>query len=371
MQAGWYMINQAPRSPYDPTLRYVRQAKNLTKLVAWGYFNGVITSNTQLHLVSRSLDLSRLRQFITDLRLSFPVKAPEMIDDDLLHPNEIRSLILAINLVKDPTQKLEPTRRAVQPSDLFNFGSAQQSLVGSVSIIYRNLWNEIRTQHFEGDDAILKALKLISNKIYRSSASPQSVNVFCYSRHLRSELRDFIAELVHKCITIQTGTISQKQPLSTLKVAGKMWQFVFGKQKVEIQPLNEQAVEFNQEIANLQDEAGMRAKSNCVFPKEIDEFASEGFLQFFFEDNADESFNVYILDEKNTLEVCHDCFCSKEEKVKEINRIHAAENSKENASLESFNFPQFYQLISLNGKTRIVPFQSKQHRQYLRQVQQG
>lgn len=371
MQAGWYMINQAPRSPYDPALRYVRQAKNLTKLVAWGYFNGVITSNTQLHLVSRSLDLSRLRQFITDLRLSFPVKAPEMIDDDLLHPNEIRSLILAINLVKDPTQKLEPTRRAVQPSDLFNFGSAQQSLVGSVSIIYRNLWNEIRTQHFEGDDAILKALKLISNKIYRSSASPQSVNVFCYSRHLRSELRDFIAELVHKCITIQTGTISQKQPLSTLKVAGKMWQFVFGKQKVEIQPLNEQAVEFNQEIANLQDEAGMHAKSNGVFPKEIDEFASEGFLQFFFEDNADESFNVYILDEKNTLEVCHDCFCSKEEKVKEINRIHAAENSKENASLESFNFPQFYQLISLNGKTRIVPFQSKQHRQYLRQVQQG
>lgn len=31
----------------------------------------------------------------------------------------------------------------------------------------------------------------------------------------------------------------------------------------------------------------------------MDAFASEGFLQFFFEDNEDKSFNVYILDEQN------------------------------------------------------------------------
>jgi len=33
------------------------------------------------------------------------------------------------------------------------------------------------------------------------------------------------------------------------------------------------------------------------YPHEIDMFASEGFLQFFFEDNPNGSFNVYILDE--------------------------------------------------------------------------
>ncbi|WGE42449.1 class I adenylate cyclase [Actinobacillus equuli subsp. haemolyticus] len=365
LQSGWYLINQAPRSPYNSELRYVRHAKNLIKVVAWGYFNGVVTSSTQLHLISRSLDLPKLRQFITDLRLSFPVTAPMLSEQDMLHPNEIRSLILAVNLVNDPTQKLADMRRSVQPSDLFNFGSSQENLVGSVSIIYRNMWNEIRTLHFEGDDAILKALKLISNKIYRGSAPPQSVNVFCYSRRFRSELREFIADLVHRCITIQTGTISHRHSLNTLKVAGKTWQFIFGKQKVAIQQIEDQAVDFTQNFAN----SALNPESNgLTFPREIDEFASEGFLQFFFEDNPDESFNVYILDEKNMLEAYYYCFGSKEEKVKEINRLHSVE---ENAALatSSFNFPQFYQLIRVNGEMQIVPFQSKQHRDYLAQLQ--
>ncbi|ANF62278.1 adenylate cyclase [[Haemophilus] ducreyi] len=366
IQPGWYLINQAPKSPYNSALRYVRNGKSLIKIVAWSYFNGLITSSTQLHLISPSLDLNKLRQFITDLRLSFPVQAPAINEQDMLHPNEIRSLILAVNLVKDPTQKLEARRTAVQPSDLFNFGSRQESLVGSVSIIYRNMWNEIRTQHFEGNDAILKALKLISNKIYRSSAPPQSVNVFCYSRRLRSELRDFIAGLVHKCITIQTGTISQKQPLNTLKVAGKIWQFVFGKKTVYIQPLTQQAVDLLENNANKY--VLKQAKPQLGFPKEIDEFASEGFLQFFFEDNLDNSFNVYILDERNRLETYYNCFDAKEEKIREINRLYS-EQKTNILAVASFNFPQFYQIINVSDEIKIVPFQSKQHRDYLLQQQ--
>lgn len=367
LQSGWYLINQAPKSPYNSELRYVHHAKNLTKVVAWAYFNGVITSNTHLHLISRSLDLPKLRQFITDLRCSFPVTAPIMSEQDMLHPNEIRSLILAVNLVNDPTQKLVDMRRSVQPSDLFNFGSSQENLVGSVSIIYRNMWNEIRTLHFEGADAILKALKLISNKIYRGSAPPQSVNIFCYSQHFRNELREFIADLVHRCITIQTGTISHRHSLNTLKVAGKTWQFIFGKQKVAIQQIEEQSVDF---VQNLTNEVERAKNADLAFPREIDEFASEGFLQFFFEDNQDGSFNVYILDEKNMLDAYYDCFGSKEEKVKEINRLHSVEENTTFAT-NSFNFPQFYQLIGINGKVQIVPFQSKQHRDYLAKSQAG
>lgn len=106
-----------------------------------------------------------------------------------------------------------------------------------MSIIYRNVWNEIRTQHFDGEDAILKALKLVSNRIYQGNSSPQSVNVFCYSKYLRSELRDFVADLVHKCITIQTGCLLQENEFSTLKVAGKTWQFLFHKKHLALNKL--------------------------------------------------------------------------------------------------------------------------------------
>lgn len=58
------------------------------------------------------------------------------------------------------------------------------------------------------------------------------------------------------------------------------------------------------------------------YPYEIDAFASEGFLQFFFEDNPNKSFNVYILDEANHIEIYRHCEGSKEQKIREINHIY-------------------------------------------------
>jgi adenylate cyclase class 1 len=221
----------------------------------------------------------------------------------------------------------------------------EANLIGSISIIYRNLWNEIRTQHFEGSTALLKALKLISNKICRNAAPPRVVNVHCYSANLRSELRDLIAGLVNKCINVQTSTIFQKQQLSEYKLH------------------THQRSGFFQALLENDDEIAKSA-IHTTFPREIDEFASEGFLQFFFEDNADESFNVYILDEQNHIETYHNCHGSKEEKVKQIYKSHAIKLHKQDSNRESFNFPQFYQLLKLAEKIEIVPFQSKQHREY-------
>lgn len=371
IQPGWYLLNQAPKSQYDSENRYVHYNKSPIKLIAWGYFNGIINANTHLHTTSQNLDTDKLRQFITDLRLSFPTQAPEVTNEDMHHPNEIRNLAIAINLVQDPTQHIPDLPKKVHQSDLFNFGNAQKPLVGSVSIIYRNVWNEIRTQHFEGDDAILKSLKLVSNRIYQGVFSPQSINVFCYSKHLRSELREFVANLVHKCITIQTGCVLQADELSTLKIAGKTWQLVFSKQSFKIRQLEEQAVKNTHNFANTGLKVKAPKKTKKVFPQQISEFASEGFLQFFFEDNPDNSFNVYVVDERNSVESYYNCLGNKEEKIRKINKLQNEKqlNAESTSELSSFNHPQFYQLISPNNEICIVPFQSRQHLEYLAQQQ--
>lgn len=364
MKTGWYLVNQAINSIYEPNLRFVEYNKNLNKLVSWAYFNGILTAETKLHIVSPNIDLFTLRQFVADLRLSFPVKAPNITNEELLHPNEIRNLILIVNLTQDPTKDIVEPKEEIQHSDLFNFGVYQQNLVGSISIIYRNMWNEIRTHHFEGESAILNALKILSNKIYRGSAPPQSVNVFCYSKQLRNKLREAISELTHKCISLQTGAIYSKQALNTLKVAGKTWQFVFNHQQVQFQPAKEQAVENSQKFANSVNLNQNRTNSSIYYPKEINEFASEGFLQFFFDDLNAYCFNVYILDENNRLESYAECGGSKEEKIKEINKLYS-ENYLKSKSNESFNFPQFYQVLRFNDRVRITPYQSKQHRDFM------
>lgn len=337
IEAGWYLLNQAPKASYTSQHRHVQHHKTLNKLVAWAYFNGLITAKTEIHLISHSIDLTTLRQFITDLRLTFPAIAPPMSHEDLYHPNEIRHLVVMVNLVKDPTAKVpKNTPIALTASELFNLNASQPQLIGSINLIYRNVWNEIRTHHFEGENAVLNALKLISNKIYRGKAPPQSVNVFCYSKYYRTTLRNFITELVQRCISIQLGTVA---PTTLPTTREQRWQAIFSP--------TEQAV-----------------SSPLPYPKQLDHFACEGFLQFFFEDNANQRFNVYILDEKNCLVAYLDCQGEKEEKIKEINRLYA-EKYLQHSATESFNFPQYYQLLQQDQQCLIVPFQSQQHRRYL------
>lgn len=356
-KAGWYLINHAPLSSYDSTKRHVQHQRTLIKAIAWAYFNRVITASTQIHLVSQSISLDKLRRFITDLRLSFPAMPPELKEEDLYHPNEIRNLIVAINLVEDPTKALPVLSKSdVAQLDLFNLGSSEKGMIGSMSIIYRNMWNEIMTQHFDGNDALLKALKFISNKIYRNSAPPQSVNVFCYSSQLRNDLQSSVMNLVNRCITVQTGSIFQRQQTHTFKMAGKKWQLIFNKQNQlkDIVEDNHQENLFDTQLPEVK------------IPKEIFDFASEGFLQFFFEDNPNGSFNVYVLDKQNKAETYSYCLGEKENKVRKISRLYTEHNAtQQHDGLGSFNFPQFYQLLKQNEKTLIVPFQSKQHRDFL------
>lgn len=355
VEAGWYMLNHSPFAAYDSAIRYVMHDPSLIKSIAWAYFNGLITAKTQIHLVNKRIHLAKLRQFVTDLRLSFPVRPPKLVREDLNHPNEVRNLIVAINLLNDPTQDL-PTlsKTEIEQLDPFNLGSSGNGVIGSISIIYRNMWNEVITQHFEGSETLLKSLKFISNKIYRSSAPPESVNVFCYSSQISNELQQFVLNVVNHCITVQTGSIFQRSQPQVVQMAGRKWQLLFNTQQ-----------ELKEIVAEV--EPNEPCESQAV-PDEIYAFASEGFLQFFFADNADGSFNVYVLDKQNKAECYCRCQGEKTDKIREICRLYTElPSNNEAAGLGSFDFPQFYQLLPLDNRTIIVPFQSKQHRAFMEQ----
>lgn len=57
--------------------------------------------------------------------------------------------------------------------DVFSFGEEQKCLIGSVDLLYRNSWNEVRTLHFNGEQAMIEALKTILGKCTRRRAAGQ------------------------------------------------------------------------------------------------------------------------------------------------------------------------------------------------------
>ena len=366
---GWYLVNQAPKVKGFARPRYVEYNESLNKLVAWAYFNRLLTPNTELAIFSQNVDLATLREFISDLRVIFPAVIGSASDDDLGHPCEIRDLAVIVNLTQDPTLNLTEVKSSIRASDLFSFGPEERSLVGSIDLTYRNIWNEIRTFHFEGPNAILLALKVLSNKIHRGAPEPTSVRVLCYSRYYRRALHKIVTTLINKCINIQIGA-STPPTNNLLRVAGKNWQFFFEERGISLQEIQNANENINNaldsELTNNIEETPLNPhrSQHPSYPAEIDSFASEGFLQFFFKNNPSGSFDVYILDEANRIEIYRGCEGSKEQKIHEINHIYqssdlADQDNPYKIVQRNFNYPQFYQLISSVDGLKIVPFHSR------------
>lgn len=97
-------------------------------------------------------------------------------------------------------------------------------------------------------------------------------------------------------------------------------------------------------------------------PSVVDGFASEGIIQFFFEETGDEKgFNIYILDESNRAEVYHHCEGSKEELVRDVSRFYSSSHDRftYGSSFINFNLPQFYQIVKTDGRAQVIPFRTQ------------
>ncbi|HEJ6996940.1 class I adenylate cyclase [Serratia marcescens] len=365
-RTGWYLYNQAPAMDSIVSHQPLEYNRYLNKLVAWAYFNGLLTPQTRLHIKSGNLcDTAKLQELVADVSHNFPLRLPAPTPKALYSPCEIRHLAIIVNLENDPTAAFrnQVVHFDFRKLDVFSFGQQQQCLVGSIDLLYRNSWNEVRTLHFSGEQSVLEALKTILGKMHQDAAPPESVEVFCYSQHLRGLIRTRIQQLVSECIELRlSSTRLEPGRFKAVRVAGQTWGLFFERLSVSVQKL-ENAVEFYGAISNNKLHGlSIKVETDQVhLPPVVDGFASEGIIQFFFEDTSDDKgFNIYILDESNRVEVYHHCEGSKEELVRDVSRFYSSSHDRftYGSSFINFNLPQFYQIVQLDGRTQVIPFRS-------------
>ncbi|MDU1024453.1 MAG: class I adenylate cyclase, partial [Leclercia adecarboxylata] len=126
----------------------------------------------------------------------------------------------------------------------------------------------------------------------------------------------------------------------------------------------ENAIEFYGAIShNKLHGLSVQVETNHVkLPQVVDGFASEGIIQFFFEESGDDAgFNIYILDETNRAEVYHHCEGSKEELVRDVSRFYSSSHDRftYGSSFINFNLPQFYQIVKVDGRAQVIPFRTQ------------
>ncbi|CAH0542627.1 class I adenylate cyclase [Vibrio marisflavi] len=368
-KAGWYLYKQ-PLIPH----RIIGQPKlehneYLSKLVAWAFFNGLITEATRLHSVVKQadIDIDKFYQMVSDLRNTFSLHKRRPSMQALASPCEISQLAMFINFESDPTANVSAKSLKVdlKNTDIFSFGEDDLSLVGSVDLVYRNSWHEVRTLHFEGETAILDALKTVLSKMHQDALPPESVDVFCYGKNLRGMMRNMIYQLLAECIELRLKPFDQEKNRSfkAIRVAGKMYGLFFERRGVSVQKL-ENSVDFYRCISTNKLTGStlmvVDKEKDYQLPQVVDGFASQGLIQFFFED-TEHGFNIYVLDEANKVEVYHQFSGEKDEMISSVNSFYTSvkDESKLSNQLINFNLPQYYQIVHSNdGDDYVVPYRN-------------
>lgn len=370
MPAGWYIYKapiQAERLFLEKPLEH---HEYLSKLVAWGFFNGLITESTRLHAVVRDaqLDIDKFYQMVSDLRNTFSIRKGRPTIQALASPCEIRQMAMFINFEKDPTTALSGKTHKIdlQNIDILSFGQDSRCLVGSVDFVYRNSWQEVRTLHFEGDTAMLMALKTVLCKMHQDAVPPESVDVFCYSKNLRGVMRNAVYQLLAECIDLRLKPVEpeKRRRFKAMKIADQMYGLFFERRGVSVQKL-ENSVEFYRSISTNKLTGSpllvLDREEAVHLPDVIDGFASEGLIQFFFEDHA-QGFNVYVLDESNRVEVYHQYHGEKDEMILNINSFYSSMKMDKTvkSKFSNFNLPQYYQIVHNkdDGTSYIIPYRS-------------
>ncbi len=368
MPQGWYLYKQSLQPTEILGKAPLESNIYLSKLVAWAFFNGLLTDTTHLHSVVRNanLDIDKLYQMVSDMRNTFSLRRAKPGMQALASPCEIRQLAMFINLENDPTTRLnsKAVKFDFKNTDIFSFGDQRACLVGSVDFVYRNSWNEVRTLHFSGENAMLDALKTVLGKMHQDAIPPEAVDVFCYSKHMRGLIRNIVYQLVAECIEMRLRPLEQdkRRRFKAIRIANQTHGLFFERRGVSVQKL-ENSVDFYSTISStkIRTSSEMMLKKGDPRPPEIvDTFASEGLIQFFFED-CEDGYNIYILDEANRMEVYSQCSGHKDDMVHGVSQFYTSAQGrvKHSANFINFNLPQFYDIVgSADGGVQVLPYKS-------------
>ncbi|MWP46020.1 class I adenylate cyclase [Gilliamella sp. Pas-s27] len=358
-RAGWYVYNQKPMLQSIIGHQYLEYSKYLVKLVSWCYFNGLIADTTQFYYRDgKNRNNAKINKLIADLKNYFPIDVPAATEEQLYGPCEIRHLAIILNLEDDPTANIELDDEVT--NSVLNYGKDELSLVGTIDLLYRNSWNEIRILHFSGTLSVLEAIKALLNRMHKDADLPNSIDIFCYSEHLSYEIKQQIKKLMDECVDLRlTTTQNNSTQVKPLRVGGSSWYLFFERLGVSSHQF-ENAIDFYGAVSNnkIQGRPLNILDQTNELPKEIDSFAYRGIIQFFFED-TDLGFDLYILNEHNQVEIYRNCNGSKENMVKDINDFYVLSDDRftfTTGSAVNFNLPQFYQITyNDSGDREIIP----------------
>ena len=142
----------------------LKRSSNVTELMAWCHFNGMLDSSTvvAVHGADEGVSPRELKEMLVCLQRLFPVpKVLKANMEDFTKPARAEQFAVFVNLGIDPM--IEHTRAGIHltsdRNDALSYGGLYENLALSFETITVTSWREVLTARYTGSDGLLACLK--------------------------------------------------------------------------------------------------------------------------------------------------------------------------------------------------------------------
>src|SRR5690554_2712041 len=184
--SGWLLYRDL-EDPQDAFwLAAIRRSGNLAELVAWCYFNGLLTRSTRLNVRAEQgvASVSELREMLDALASFVPFPVPPAERDALARGvRPLRNLLL-INVGVDPQASLteKGLHKLSARHDSLGFSGGRENLVVTIDQITFNSWHEVSLQHYAAGDTLIQCLKNVLASVAGNPSDIPDIQVHSHNR---------------------------------------------------------------------------------------------------------------------------------------------------------------------------------------------
>jgi adenylate cyclase class 1 len=164
----------------------LRKATSLIELIAWLYFNGVISRTTRLSVVPGDTQLSvvETQNVINALAQSFPMPLPAISQQRYIDAAYVERILLIVNIGIDPLQDTleEGLHRVSDRTDSFGYSAQRFNLVKTIDQVVLNSWGEVSAVRYEVGETLMQNLQAyLQLCLEQQDEKMASLQVKCFS----------------------------------------------------------------------------------------------------------------------------------------------------------------------------------------------
>lgn len=175
-------LDSATDVAYHPVLK---RSTSIVELIAWCYFNGIISKGTRLSLVSgrSAMTMFELQNIISTFDQLTPHPLPVVPHEQFRQNHYPLRTLLFVNVGVDPMQALSErgVHKLSARNDSLGYSAYRDNLVLTLDQVSINSWHEVSVQRYELGDTLIQCLKHYLACI--AEVGPQSLptlDVRCY-----------------------------------------------------------------------------------------------------------------------------------------------------------------------------------------------